>query len=347
MMMIIMTKAESRSMHPFWCFNFYANFKFISLLMYLLAGLSTGIVAQENGVDFTKTVSDTNPVEGTNVVFYLRVENTGSTTLDNLKVTDELPEGYVYVSSQSTGGNSYDPLSGQWFPIILLPGENDLLSITVVVAGEGDYRNTAYLSAAFLEVPLVATLEPTPQLYPKAFPDAITLNRGDFTYVNVLDNDIHPQLLPSSLTIVEMPHSGALAQALPDGRILVDYGNKPGFVGSEYLIYRISTTQNLSDTSKLFINVVVPEPYVPNTFSPNHDNIHDFWEIVGLEFFPGNELAVYNRWGNLVFQMKDYDNSWNGTDRTSGKDLPEGTYFYILTYDAQRPVLKGYVYIIR
>lgn len=61
-----------------------------------------------------------------------------------------------------------------------------------------------------------------------------------------------------------------------------------------------------------------------NVITPNDDNINDKLEFQYLEFYPENELFIFNRWGNLVFYAESYDNSW------TGGDLTEGTYFYVL-----------------
>ena len=61
-----------------------------------------------------------------------------------------------------------------------------------------------------------------------------------------------------------------------------------------------------------------------NVITPNDDDINDKLEFQYLEFYPENEIYIFNRWGNLVYSAESYDNSW------SGDELNEGTYFYIL-----------------
>jgi len=70
------------------------------------------------------------------------------------------------------------------------------------------------------------------------------------------------------------------------------------------------------------------ELFVFNGFSPNNDNVNDFFRINGLENFPDHVLYVYNRWGNRVLRTTNYQNDWAGT--WEGVDLPDGTYFYLL-----------------
>ncbi|TXC85436.1 T9SS type B sorting domain-containing protein [Luteibaculum oceani] len=87
------------------------------------------------------------------------------------------------------------------------------------------------------------------------------------------------------------------------------------------------------------------ETYIPEGFSPNGDRINDFFVIPDSEFFPGNTLRVYNRWGALVFEMENYDNTWDGTK--DGDVLPDGTYFYTFDLGIGQEALTGYVFISR
>ena len=67
--------------------------------------------------------------------------------------------------------------------------------------------------------------------------------------------------------------------------------------------------------------------------------------IQGLQLYPENELQVFSRWGNLVFTQKGYKNLWSGD--WNGEELPDGTYFYILTLDEGTEPMKGYLQINR
>ena len=72
--------------------------------------------------------------------------------------------------------------------------------------------------------------------------------------------------------------------------------------------------------------------FFPNIVTSNGDGSNDFWEILnlGLPLFSENHVSIYNRWGQLVWQIDNYDNisaRWEGFD-TDGQLLPGGTYFY-------------------
>ncbi len=84
---------------------------------------------------------------------------------------------------------------------------------------------------------------------------------------------------------------------------------------------------------------------VPNVFSPNGDNIHDQWLIPNLGDYPGCTVEVFNRFGQQVYHSAGYGTPWNGT--YNGKELPAGTYYYIIQLQNGFKPLSGSVTIIR
>ncbi len=87
-------------------------------------------------------------------------------------------------------------------------------------------------------------------------------------------------------------------------------------------------------------------------FSPNGDGNNEFWYIQGVACFSNNEVAVYNRWGSLIYQATGYDNvsrRWNGKTQggalASNRGLPFGTYYYIINLGDGSPLHKGYVIV--
>lgn len=66
--------------------------------------------------------------------------------------------------------------------------------------------------------------------------------------------------------------------------------------------------------------------------TPNGDGHNDTWKIDGIEETSENKVSIFNRWGSLVWEKKNYDNVgivWDGKNDL-GKQLPDATYFYII-----------------
>ncbi len=100
------------------------------------------------------------------------------------------------------------------------------------------------------------------------------------------------------------------------------------------------------ETDSLFIEVI-EDITVYNAFSPNGDQINDYFEIENAYKFPDILVEVYNRWGARIFSSDGYsdDKRWDGT--MNGKDVPTGTYYYVvIPYPEAKPI-TGNVTIIR
>lgn len=106
----------------------------------------------------------------------------------------------------------------------------------------------------------------------------------------------------------------------------------------------VTSPKGCSATGRVSINVV-KKYIVPNTFTPNHDNIHDTWHIENLSLYPDVRVRVFNRSGQLVFESLGYLKEWDGTYK--GKDCPFGTYYYVIETGGGRAPKTGYVTIIR
>uniref|UniRef100_UPI003217F304 gliding motility-associated C-terminal domain-containing protein n=1 Tax=uncultured Draconibacterium sp. TaxID=1573823 RepID=UPI003217F304 len=113
--------------------------------------------------------------------------------------------------------------------------------------------------------------------------------------------------------------------------------------------------------------VVGCELNIPNGFSPNDDNVNDYFKIeftcdqgeqIFGEVYPNAKMEIYNRWGNLVFEKERYGNTqdwgnneawWDGrstNDMQVGKDkLPTATYFYILYFNDGTEPVTGSIFL--
>lgn len=93
--------------------------------------------------------------------------------------------------------------------------------------------------------------------------------------------------------------------------------------------------------------------YVPNTFTPNNDQLNnDFKPVFTAGFDPfAYSFKVYNRWGENVFESHNSEFGWNGRYGNQREQCQDGTYTWIIEFktsaDNEREKMRGYVNLIR
>lgn len=117
-----------------------------------------------------------------------------------------------------------------------------------------------------------------------------------------------------------------------------------------YSAYTLATKEEIEEEEEFEIF---------NAVNPHDTNGNEYFRIVGLEKYPDNKVMIYNRWGVEVFETTGYDTNGNvfrglSDGRTTiqrNKELPEGTYFYVIERTneetGKRLTNAGYLYLTR
>jgi len=134
------------------------------------------------------------------------------------------------------------------------------------------------------------------------------------------------------------------------------YAPNPGIFGVDQFAYELCNLNcpTLCDEASVQVTIDFSEidsEDFANAITPNGDGVNDEFVFDILEnafdFWPDNELIVFNRWGDIVYRAKPYTNNWRGTTDT-GQDLPDGTYYYILRLDIPNGIIyKGDITILK
>ncbi len=84
----------------------------------------------------------------------------------------------------------------------------------------------------------------------------------------------------------------------------------------------------VSDTITINVDCYIMTFFIPNSFSPNNDNLNDVFEVSGTHF-DNIEMRIFSRWGELLFEQEGKQVSWDGNYLS--KTCQEGVYIYIIS----------------
>ena len=115
-------------------------------------------------------------------------------------------------------------------------------------------------------------------------------------------------------------------------------------------VYRLTVTYNNGCTVTATDTVsATPNDLLgaPNAFTPNGDGMNDTFQILATsvkEF----HLAIYDRWGQQVFEATDITQGWDGTFKGTPSPSEVYTYFFSITYlDGKVTSREGSVTLFR
>jgi gliding motility-associated-like protein len=80
---------------------------------------------------------------------------------------------------------------------------------------------------------------------------------------------------------------------------------------------------------------------IPNVFTPTGDDKNEYFIISRIHLYPNNQLSIYNSWGKVVYESREYKNNW----RADG--LASGVYYYSLYLQDSNTMMKGWLQVVR
>jgi gliding motility-associated-like protein len=115
----------------------------------------------------------------------------------------------------------------------------------------------------------------------------------------------------------------------------------------ENTTYALKINYGLNCSKTIPIEVIVLNTIeIPKSFSPNGDGINDNWSIGNILNYPGSKIAIYNRYGTLMYQNESNLTVWDGTHR--GQLVPVGVYYYVIKLnDRYNSVYNGSITVLR
>jgi gliding motility-associated-like protein len=130
--------------------------------------------------------------------------------------------------------------------------------------------------------------------------------------------------------------------------LITDLNQRPDYC------YRIVGYKEIMANERQIISIsnedcspVKSKIYYPNAFSPNADNLNDFY-ITPSEYIKDFYIRIYNRWGEKIFESFDLTQNWDGTYK--GEMSKVDAYAVIVTttgVDNERRVHRGTITLVR
>lgn len=90
--------------------------------------------------------------------------------------------------------------------------------------------------------------------------------------------------------------------------------------------------------------------YIPNAFTPNNDGLNDVFRPEG-EGVSEYQMTVWSRWGEQVFEAREFEQYWDGSYKGGDHYVPDGLYTYQIIYRGECNPEKveevGFIVVVR
>lgn len=323
-------------------------------------------------MDLEKSVDRNQAVRGEMVDFSLSLTNTSSFPLEEVQVTELLPEGLMLLSSNPSASEE-----GIWVVPAIQPGETVVMEITVLAASEGSFTNEARVEVEnFDETFSSEVLQVRPVMVDLSIRKTSGIepvrDGDEYEYLLTITNDGMDEaaqvrivdFLPSNLQYVQASVENTGLPAAPQFRqegqqLIWELDRFP--VGAELEIRltvsaiedgRISNRAEVSsegvdtvpeNNTALEQKSILPL-FIPNVIKPDFDGKNDTFVIRADHKFDQVEVLIFNRWGDLIYAAEDYQNDW------AADGVLSGTYYYqVRGVDAKgnEKEYKGWIQVIK
>ncbi|NHE57012.1 T9SS type B sorting domain-containing protein [Cyclobacterium plantarum] len=318
-------------------------------------------------LEVSKTPDVTEASIGGIVTYTIQLTNNSDFDLENVQVTDILPEGLMFLSAvpEPTENNL-------WVIESIASGEAFNIDLEVMGSSLGEVVNIAEINVGDYEdvtqaVPVSILARPVDISILKTSFGIAIYQGNEFEYeIRVTNNGDGPG---EGITVLdELPSDLAYLGFTGDADPAVSGNTISWTISSigagEEKVYRIRVQATSTGTITNRVTLQVPENqenvsliqestdtnqvntfFIPNVITPGTlDGKNDTFEIRGIERFAQSSLTILNRNGDHVFASENYQNDW------AAQGLNAGSYYYVLIItDSMGDVqtYKGWVQVVK
>jgi gliding motility-associated-like protein len=266
----------------------------------------------------------------------------------------------IFGSTSLCGTNTVALLAPSGFATYQWSGGQITQGITVSTAGSYTVRvgnSVNCLSPPSDAVAVTSTNQPctgnsTPNSPPSiaSAPLAIIIEGKLIFDLTTILSDPDNNIDFTSLRVVGNATSrGASASVSSSFELIVDYNGMP-FTGIDRITIEVCDLSGACVQRVINIDVV-GDVEIFNGLTPDGDGLNDFMIIKYVDVVENaaqNKVIIYNRWGDVVFDIDNYDNLSRvfAGETNSGKELPTGTYFYKIDFSNGKSI-TGFISLKR
>lgn len=170
--------------------------------------------------------------------------------------------------------------------------------------------------------------------------NVIVNNLPEFTVMGncVRDNSDY-ELFAQTVNTALNPQDFTYSWKGPSGYL--GSSNPISILGKEAGTYAVTVTDAEGCSSVVSTEVSGTICRIPKGISPNNDGDNDNFDLAG---FKVKRLIIYSRYGNIVYEKRNYTNQWHGQDYKD-RNLPSGTYYYYIETETKEE-LVGWVFVL-
>jgi gliding motility-associated-like protein len=139
-----------------------------------------------------------------------------------------------------------------------------------------------------------------------------------------------------------------------DGSFSTEASPTKSFKRKGYYNITLTSENHEGCTSKTTKKITIAEDYnllAPNSFTPNGDGINDFFVPEALKTMNTSfTMTIYSQSEGLIFETKNINQQWDGSNQQNGTNCAEGTYIWVVSLinsEGKSEQYKGAVLLLK